>query len=168
MTGSISLNGKDWLCKGFLGEDWVGRKSHLPASRDIRGWISATVPGSVLADLWQAGEIPDPYFEKNSLLSEWVPERAWIYKKTFIVPEEYQGSQAGLVFRGVDYEARFFLNGEELGQHRCMFIPVRFDVSGQLRYGQENLLAVVISPAPQEQSQVGRTSLVRTQKTRKT
>ena len=34
--------------------------------------IPAKVPGSVYDDLERAGIIPDPYYEQNSLLSEWV------------------------------------------------------------------------------------------------
>ena len=37
--------------------------------------IPARVPGSVYDDLERAGLIPDPYFECNSILSEWVANR---------------------------------------------------------------------------------------------
>ena len=47
-----------------------------------------------------------------------------------------------------------------------MFSPVVFEVEHQLLFGEANLLAVVIDPAPQEQSQVGYTSRVRTGKSR--
>jgi len=40
--------------------------------------IPATVPGSVYADLAKAGIIPDPYYERNSLLCEWVANRFWV------------------------------------------------------------------------------------------
>ena len=66
----ISLNGGDWLFKAFVGEDWLARSAHKPASKDILGWLPARVPGSVQHDLWQCGEIPDPYYERNSLLIE--------------------------------------------------------------------------------------------------
>jgi len=68
----------------------------------------------------------------------------------------------------VDYEAEFFLNGESLGTHTGMFTPAAFEVGDRLRYGAENTLAVVIAPAPPEQPQVGRTSRVRTHKSRMT
>ena len=72
------------------------------------------------------GEIPIPYFELNSLLIEWVPERTWLYKKAFSVGEEYKGRRIRLCFEGVDYYARFYLNGELLGQHRGDVYPGRF------------------------------------------
>lgn len=167
MPHQISLNG-NWLCKSFIGADWLLRESHLPNTRDTLHWLVGAVPGSVQNDLWQNGEITNPYFERNTLLAEWASQRTWVYKKTFPVGAEYRGCRAFLRFQGVDYEAQFFLNGERLGAHRGMFTPITFDVSAQLRYGQENMLAVVVEPAPMEEPQIGETRRVRTHKSRMT
>ncbi|MBK8020837.1 MAG: hypothetical protein IPK19_05250 [Chloroflexi bacterium] len=164
----ISLNGDDWQFKDFIGEDWRWRDSHKPVTRDLRFWRRGSVPGSVTHDLWTAGEVPDPYFERNSLLLEWVPARTWLYKKTFRVDEALRGRQIRLHFDGVDYQAEFFLNGEPLGTHTGMYTPAVFDVSDRLNYDGDNLIAVVIEPAPHEEPQVGRTSRVRTHKSRMT
>lgn len=166
--GRISLNGADWQCKGYYGEDWRWRDAHRPTLRDTRHWLPASVPGSVHHDLWRAGEISNPYFERNSLLLEWVPARTWVYRKTFTVDPAIQGGRVQLIFEGVDYEAEFFLNGESLGTHTGMFTPAMFEIGDRLHYGAENTLAVVIEPAPPEQPQVGRTSRVRTHKSRMT
>lgn len=162
----ISLNGDGWHFKGFLEEEWRHQAAHEATPTNLRGWLPGTVPGSVHHDLWQQGELPNPYFERNTLLMEWVPQRTWVYRKTFTIGEEHQGKRTQLRFSGVDYEAHFFLNGEHLGNHRSMFAPARFDVSDKLHFGKENTLAVVLEPAPREQPQMGRTSLVRTYKTR--
>jgi beta-mannosidase len=166
MNRRVSLNGSDWLFKEFYGEDWRWRDSHMPDSRDLRGWRVGSVPGCPHHDLWRLGEIADPYIERNSLLCEWISQRTWLYKKTFLVDEEVKGQHVWLHFEGVDYQAEFFLNGESLGAHIGMFTPASFDVADKLRYGEENLLAVVIEATPQEEPQVGRTSRVRTLKTR--
>src|SRR5215204_2260341 len=115
MHERISLNGDDWLLKDFYGEDWRWRDSHKPATKDVRHWRKGSVPGTVQNDLWQAGETPNPYFEQNSLLLEWIPARTWIYKKTFFVGDSKREDRIQLCFEGVDYEAEFFLNGESLG-----------------------------------------------------
>lgn len=164
----LSLNGSDWQFKDYYGEDWRWRDAHKPGTRDTRFWRVGSVPGSVHNDLWAAGEIPDPYFEMNSLLLEWIPDRTWLYKKTFFVDESQRGKRIRLCFEGVDYEAEFYLNGEWLGEHRGMYAPASFEVSDLLRFGQDNLIAVVIQPAPHEQPQVGRTSRVRAHKSRMT
>ena len=76
MTGllhhRILLDGAAWECKPSIGMDWLMRRSHLPDTRDIRGWMPATVPGSAAHDAWQAGEIPNPYFGRNTHAGEWV------------------------------------------------------------------------------------------------
>jgi beta-mannosidase len=166
MNSRIYLNGSDWQFKDFYGEDWRWRGSHLPDSRDRRHWRTGSVPGCPHHDLWKSGEIPDPYVDRNSLLSEWIPQRTWLYKKTFAVRGEVKGQRIFLHFEGVDYQAEFFLNGESLGTHTGMFTPVVFEVTDKLLYDKENLIAVVIEAAPHEEPQVGRTSRVRTVKTR--
>ena len=158
----VSLGGGGWQIKGYLGDDWAARRAHAPDTRDALGWIPAEVPGSVLVDLWRAGEVPDPYFGRNSLFCEWVPERTWVYRRRFQVAR--MPVRAQLRFEGVDHAARYFLNGEELGASEGMFRPVAFEVGDRLR--EENHLAVVIDPAPACEPQVGRTERVRIHKSR--
>ena len=162
----IVLDGSDWLLKEFIGLDWVWRNAADPDTQDKRWWIPATVPGSVLYDLWQVGKVPDPYYELNSKLVEWVPERTWVYRKAFkafCLP----GERGFLRLEGIDYSAEIILNGQSLGRHEGMFTPFEAEVTHLLRE-TENLLSVVLDPAPPEQPQVGRTSLVRTHKSRMT
>jgi beta-mannosidase len=168
ISQKISLNGSDWQFKEYYGEDWRWRNAHKADTRDVRHWRTGTVPGSVHNDLWNNGEIPNPYFERNSLLLEWIPARTWLYKKIFTVDAAHRGKRVQLCFEGVDYEAEFFLNGVSLGTHRGMYTPATFDVTDILQYGAENTLAVVIEAAPHEQPQVSRTSKVRTHKSRMT
>lgn len=132
------------------------------------GGFPATVPGSVLEDLRRTGEVPDPYHGRNSLLAEWVPARTWLYRKTFAVDGSLRGRRIRLAFDGVDHDCRVYLNGELLGRHVGMFTPFGWDVGERLRYGEPNLLAVVIERAPDEESEVGDTSRVRTHKSRMT
>ncbi|MDQ0889495.1 beta-mannosidase [Paenibacillus sp. V4I9] len=164
----ISLNGNDWLFKDFLGEDWIWRNAEKADSKDSRWWRKGAVPGTVLYDLWQNGEVSDPYFERNSLLAEWVPERTWIYKKSFDIDASLFGQRVQLHFKGVDFEAQFFLNGTQIGHHKGMFTAAVFDVTDTLHYGGSNLLSVVIEKAPDEQPQVSKTSYVREHKSRMT
>jgi beta-mannosidase len=164
----ISLNGNDWMLKDFVGEDWVWRNSEKPETKDVRWWRRGTVPGSVHHDLLQLNEIPDPYWERNSLLVEWVPERTWIYKKPFTVGVEHRGKRVQLCFKGIDYEAHVFLNGNRIGSHSGMYTPAVFDISDEVRCGEENLLSVVIERAPDEQPQVSKTRYVKTHKSRMT
>ncbi len=164
----ISLNGNDWKMKEFVGMDWVWRDSVKPDTGDVRWWYPATVPGSVMHDLAANGMIPDPHYECNTKLGEWACDRTWVYRREIFVPKEAEGRKVGLCFDGIDYASEIFVNGCTVGKQEGMYIPWSCDVSGHLLYGKTNLIAVVIEPAPFEQPQVGRTSLVYTNKSRMT
>ncbi|HWH06578.1 MAG TPA: glycoside hydrolase family 2 TIM barrel-domain containing protein, partial [Gaiellaceae bacterium] len=123
------------------------------AAGDARRQPPRRVPGSVLDDLARAGEVADLYRERNSLLAEWVPERAWILRRRV--------SGGRVRFDGVDHEATVYVDGEEVGRHAGAFTPFDVDVPPG-----EHLLAVVIHPAPDSEPQVGLTSRVRVHKPR--
>ncbi|HWG55583.1 MAG TPA: glycoside hydrolase family 2 TIM barrel-domain containing protein, partial [Gaiellaceae bacterium] len=142
--------GDDWQLKACLGDEW---RWHLTKPWDAPGWLPARVPGSVLDDLMRAGEVPDLYHERNSLLAEWVPERAWLYRRRV--------SGGRVRFEGVDHEAWVFVDGEEVGRHEGAFTPFEVDVPEG-----EHTLAVVVHPAPESEPQVGHTSKVRVHKPR--
>lgn len=164
----ISLNGNDWLMKEFVGMDWIWRDSVKPDTKDVRWWYPARVPGSVVDDLMKNKLVPDPYYELNSKLAEWAAARTWVYKKEFTVPKKARGKRIELCFAGIDYEAEIFLNGESLGKQCGMFVPWKARIEEKLKFGEKNLLAAVIEPAPFEQPQVGKTALVHTHKSRMT
>jgi beta-mannosidase len=148
----IALDGEDWQVRGCLGDEWqwyVGPDKPWEAP----GWLPARVPGSVLDDLMRAGELPDLYHERNSRLAEWVPERAWVYRR------RVTGGRVD--FAGVDHAATVFVDGEEVARHEGSFTPFAVGVPEG-----EHLLAVVVHKAPQSEPQVGRTSRVRVHKSR--
>ena len=82
------------------------------------------MPGSVLDDLIRAGEIADPYRERQSLAAEWVPERAWIYRTRLSFAEP-----SIVRFAGVDYEATVLVDGAEVTHHIGCFTPFEVEVS---------------------------------------
>jgi beta-mannosidase len=168
MMRKITLNGDDWSFKEFMGMDWVWRNSVMPVHNDTRWWYPATVPGTVLHDVLMQGDMPDPYYECNSKMMEWVPARTWVYRRNFVMLPCAEGERITLCFEGIDYSAEIFLNGQRLGHHEGMYVCWHMDVTDLLLYGVENVLAVAIEPAPAEQPQVGKTSLVRTHKSRMT
>jgi beta-mannosidase len=150
------LDGDDWQLRSCLGREW---EWHVGPDKpwDAPGWLPARVPGSVLDDLVRAGAVPTPYFERNSLLAEWVPERSWVYRRRFHV----DGDENVLEFGGVDHEATVFVDGAEAARNEGCFRPFALAVEPG-----EHLLAVVVHAAPQSESQVGRTSEVKVHKSR--
>ena len=166
---SLSLDGVDWEVKGYLGLDGA-EVAARKAWDETTGWLPATVPGSVTHDLWRAGEIPDPYVERNSLAIEWVPERAWLYRRRFTADDALADPlvRAWLRFAGVDHGAQVHLDGEPLRRHEGMFVPFEIDLTRRLRPGANHALAVIVEPAPDTEPQTGRTSRVRVHKSRMT
>jgi beta-mannosidase len=130
------------------------------------GWLPARVPGSLIDDVHRAGLIPDPGVEQNSLAAEWIPERAWTYRRTFVVDPLARGERAWLRFDGIDHAGFVVLDGTVVARHEGMFVPLEVEVSRALASGGRHELAVVVEPAPEGEPQVGRTSRVRIHKAR--
>jgi beta-glucuronidase len=62
------------------------------------------------------------------------------YKKNFLVTPQ-QGRRYFLYFGAVNYEAHVYLNGKKLGTHKGGFTPFQFEVTGQLKAG-DNFVVV--------------------------
>jgi beta-mannosidase len=154
----ILLDGDSWQVRGCLGDEW---RWHAGPDKpwDAPGWLPARVPGSVLDDLIRAGEAASPYHERDSLLTEWVPEREWVFRRRFVA------ELAVLRFEGVDFACTVLIDGQEVASHEGLFAPFDVDVRA-FDDGGEHLLAVVLHPAPASESQVGDTARVRVHKPR--
>lgn len=161
------MNHLDWKLKGFW--PYVPFKERsMEVGNELMGvtdWLPAQVPGGVHHDLMKAGLIPDPYYELNSLACEWVENRWWMYKTNVVLDDRYLDKHLQLVFKGVDYVAHFFLNGQKLGVHEGMFHPAVFNVTGLMKKGNNELI-VLLEHAPDEMHQIGHTSMTKTQKSR--
>jgi beta-mannosidase len=166
MTAVCAVSSVDqgWELRGFLGDDWQLHRAQLHARRDDGAeWVPARVPGSVLADLVRAGRVPDPYVGRQSLLSEWVPQRTWVHRTRLVAPAG--GERSFLEFDGIDHAASVYLDGERIARHEGMFVPLVVEVSGRLGRG-EHSLSVVVDPAPVSEPQVGYTAAVTVHKSR--
>jgi len=110
-------------------------------------WLDATVPGGVHLELMAAGRISDPFVADEELRVQWVAERDWEYRCEFTVDADVLAQQRSeLVFDGLDTFAAIELNGEPLGRADNMFRSWRFDVTGRLRLGI-NEIAVTFESA---------------------
>jgi len=125
--------------------------------------IDAKVPGSVYDDLLRAGIIEAPYYERNSLLCEWVANRFWSYTTSFTA--DPKNKKIRIVFKGIDYHAHIYLNNEKIGEHVGMYTKCVIDITDKLKADNNNL-TVVLENAPDEMGQIGYTSRTFTQKAR--
>lgn len=158
----------NWTVAGFWPwTPFLGKSMETGFSLSgVTPFIPANVPGSVYDDLLRANLIKDPEIGLNSLECEWVANRWWVYKCHFPTPRAENNQRSILVFEGIDYEATIFLNGKQMAEHKGMYTECRIDVTEDLQKSDDNLLIVVIKSAPDEMSQVGKTSLTYTQKAR--
>jgi hypothetical protein len=128
-----------------------GATLSAPAA-NTAGWVSATVPGTVLASLVEQGHFPDPVEGFNNLhIPEALSRHSWWYRRAFRLPTGFSvggpGRHVWLEFDGINHQAEIWLNGSHVGALTHPFARGAFDVTGVLTSG-EQALAVEISPMP--------------------
>ncbi|MBB4086481.1 glycosyl hydrolase 2 galactose-binding domain-containing protein [Sphingomonas carotinifaciens] len=113
---------------------------------DTGKWYAATVPGTVLTTLVDRGVYPDPAYGLNNLaIPESLARQDYWYRTEFEVPAEAAGLKQWLTFKGVNYAAEVWVNGQRIGTMKGAFIRGRFPVT--LQAGR-NAVAVRVSPPP--------------------
>jgi len=140
MSGSLCLNGR-W---GLTYAEGVPRMDADSLTAPVlrgRRLLEARVPAPIHQVLMEAGLLDDPNVGLNSLRARWVEEQFWVYHHTFEAPAEAAEQTAWLVFERLEWDAVVLLNGEKIGRHANAHLPARFNVTGNLRAG-ENLVVV--------------------------
>lgn len=124
-----------------------GESAGAAAAMDTQKWWPVTVPCDVRDGLVANGQMEDPYFGRNSDRSRWVESFEWWFRREVIVPESWSGRRVYLLFHGVDCHARYYWDGQQIGESKDMFIPVRIELPASTTPGT-HILAVRISPLP--------------------
>jgi hypothetical protein len=108
------------------------------------------VPGTVLTTLVDRGVYPDPdYALNNTAIPESLNKQDYWYRSEFVAPsQDQEGRHQQLIFKGINYAAEIWLNGEKLGELKGAFIRGQVDVTGKLKPGVANAIAVKVSPPP--------------------
>ncbi len=119
------------------------------ATFDAATWYAATVPGTVLTTLIDRGIYPDPDFGLNNMaIPERLSRQSFWYRTTFSPPAAMRGRRLTLEFSGINYRATVWVNGRRAGTIVGAFTRGRFDVSGLVKAGEPNAVAVLIEPPP--------------------
>ena len=100
-----------------------------------------TVPGDTQLQAGFTGE--ERFNESKELIA--VNGKEWWYRKHFKAGAKAEGAVSRLVFDGSDYFTTVWLNGQLLGTHEGTYTAFSFDVTGVLRYGGENVIAVLVT-----------------------
>lgn len=121
-------------------------------------WYRTSVPTSVLGALVRLGVYPDPYIGTNN---DKIPDasapnspwsKPWWFRCTFRLPAKQAGKVTWLHLDGINYRAAVWVNGIEVANEQDtvgMFRRFRINVSGAVRAGKQNALAIRIFPMDQ-------------------
>jgi Glycosyl hydrolase 2 galactose-binding domain-like/Exo-beta-D-glucosaminidase Ig-fold domain/Glycosyl hydrolases family 2/F5/8 type C domain len=142
--GRIDLAGGAWRVQrdSLVNE---GGEALSKAGFDGKGWIVATVPGTVLTSYLNVGAIPDPSYGRNQLyISDSFFYADFWYRTEFDSPRLHRNQRAWLNFDGINWKADIYLNGTKIGRVEGGFVRGRFDVTKHLLVGRKNALAVRI------------------------
>ncbi|HME54440.1 MAG TPA: glycoside hydrolase family 2 TIM barrel-domain containing protein [Candidatus Lokiarchaeia archaeon] len=133
-TEWLNLNGVWAYCPGFPGDN-------VPAKSVFAGKI--LVPFAVESAI-------------SGVMQHY--DRLW-YRREFTIPASWAGKHVLLHFGAVDWEARVFVNGIEIGMHRGGYDPFSFDITTCLHDGKNELVVGVYDPTDAGTQPVGKQSL---------
>ncbi|MEN8123032.1 MAG: sugar-binding domain-containing protein [Bacteroidota bacterium] len=68
-----------------------------------------------------------------------------LYKKSFNAPNEWKDKRIFIRFEGVGHVAEIFINDRYLGKHEGSYAAFVFDLSYDLKYGEENKIMVRVN-----------------------
>ena len=159
----FDLSQLDWTLTGWRPFAWrlvknMENQANIAADTIA---IPARIPASAQQLLLEAGLIKDWNIGLNSLECEWVENRHWDFSTCIPEGTLPTGQPIVLDAPGLDYAGWILVDCVEAARFEGALLPHRFDLTKQLNDGKEHLLSIIFSEAPQEQGQIGYTSLSR-------
>ena len=140
--GKLTLSG-GWQLQRASEVQAGGVEIASPAYK-AEGWVTATVPGTVLTSYKNVGALADPNYADNQLMiSESFFNSNFWYRNEFQVPTSFKRDRVFLNFDGINWKANVYLNGKQVGRLEGAFIRGKFDVTDCVKEGT-NVLAVEI------------------------
>jgi beta-galactosidase len=129
----LTLNfNPDWK---FIKDDPAGAQG---VAFNDTGWTNVSAPHTYNdTDTFDDWSIRGHHGEQN----QW-GGRTW-YRKTFTLPQSFQGKKVYIEFEAVRQVAEVYLNGKLLGTSKTGFIPFGFDLTPYVQFGKTNVLAVM-------------------------
>lgn len=83
-------------------------------------------------------EVPLHYFDES------LYQMVCGYRRILEAPADWAGKRVRLTFDGVGHSCRVFLNGEQVGEHHCGYTAFSLELTGKLKIGGKNVLAVEV------------------------
>lgn len=141
-----SSNNIDWRIQAV--DQTTGTTSNLSkTSYNADSWVRATVPGTYFVDYVNAGFEENPDFGDNIYrVDETKYNKPFWYRTEFEIPEGFSKEKIWLHFDGVNKEATFYLNGQQLGFTKGFMLRSKFDITSKLNEGKNVILVKVDVP----------------------
>ena len=151
---AISVGLLTWaMAAGGAAEEDIPRGEHPRPDLRRDGWLSLNGPWQFRFDpddrgldqKWQATPdgfdrrivVPFCWQSKLSGIADTTGQKIGWYRRTVSVPEAWDGKHVWLCFGAVDWEARVWVGGREVGRHEGGYTPFEFDVTGLAEPGRE-------------------------------
>ncbi|MFF3402904.1 glycoside hydrolase family 2 TIM barrel-domain containing protein [Streptomyces sp. NPDC002659] len=109
---------------------------------DDSAWSHVSVPHT-----WNNLDAQDGGSRKETNAGGYYRGAGW-YRRHYTPPVSFTGKKLWLQFDGVGTVADVWVNGTHLGRHRGSFARFRFDASGVLKPGRDNIIAVRADNSP--------------------
>lgn len=149
-AGVVELN-KNWKSAPIAKVKASGEE--ISASGfNLKKWKPAIVPGTVLTNMLEWGEVPDPFYGMNNEKIKDIYETGRDHYTYWFVNDFQQkakkGEQIWLNFRGVNYSYDVFLNGKKVNaeRHYGMYLREKYNITDLLAADGNNRLAVIVYP----------------------
>lgn len=110
-------------------------------------WDYAVLPANSTNPTQFDGKILVPFAIESSLSGvqkKLGPDNTLWYKRTFSVPDKWNGKRILLHFGAVDWKTEVWVNDVLVGEHTGGYDPFYFDITAVLQRGKENTLLVKV------------------------
>ncbi|MBA2761480.1 MAG: beta galactosidase jelly roll domain-containing protein, partial [Segetibacter sp.] len=89
---------------------------------------------------WDSMSVPGNWDLKNEYAS--YAGKAW-YRKNITINTKWKSKAVRILFEGVNFDSKVWVNGKLIGTNNIGYIPFEFDISKFLIYGGSNTIAVL-------------------------
>jgi beta-galactosidase len=136
-----------------LENDWrfhIGKVADaINSDYDDHGWRAVDVPHDYVIE---GAFISTNAFVYPGMNTSWyslhgfLPIQPAVYRKTIAITQGANGKRIWLEFDGVFSNSHYWLNGKEVGSEYSGYTRSRFDITGAVNCGGENVLVVQVDP----------------------
>ena len=99
--------------------------------------MQVDVPSVIIADMYENGLIPHPYYSDVEPQLQWIPQREWVYTMNFDAEENIMNEDViELVFEGLDTYADVWLNAPTTTLDALMQMDSRHNLFRSAREGR--------------------------------